>query len=634
MKKKNVLLLLSLLPSLFLVSCNSDADDSSNNGSSSSIAEQITFDAPSSFNLKLNQSDYAFADEISVSKDGEEIEFSLDTTKIDFANAGQYSLIVKAGNASKEIPVYVYGMPTITCTLTKTTFQYQEKSQVKNGFSAKDSFGNDLDVEIRYKTDAIGIVSLGEQEVTASATDAAGNVVSLEATVTIEKGIDIHVNDLTVDLSDPENFVISRDDSLSKYTNAHLAYNGKLLADNEFLLGYKIAKSYLKSIGIGTYTMNFVCEEGYTTFNLTITDKEEAKVIFDLSYDNEIFLEGDTKLPDIAIQDEDSYQNLVFEYSLTKDGVDFQIDDESFLPAGEYSYSVDVKRGDAVLKNAKVDFAVYNEVDYYCLPSKAMEHFTFASDFETSYDAEKDAIKVVLPMTRGDVTFSFGSKLSMLAKAAGRNSFNAEFLYGENSSNISEFWYTTTSKSWYAQTLDTTSNTVSLSCPIDYFTKTARSIETLFRPSSSASGTATIYITKLSFGEEPFAPLAFKTTIKKNSDGTYHWESRYEDTVLACIHKDAIAKAKNEGKTKLKMTFVNNGYSGDSINARIGTIAYDSQNVSENLTYREDTSWVATTDNKLEYSLSSFEEGESLVVGMSGRPKNTKMNFQVSVAFE
>lgn len=190
------------------------------------------------------------------------------------------------------------------------------------------------------------------------------------------------IADFTLDLLNPENQLVP----YGVYTNAHLSLEGKTLSDSEFLLGSKIAKSYLKALGPreAPYVFSFTSDQGSDSFNLTLTDAADLQLKVDDSLNGSTFEEGAIALGDFVQIAEDSYQRITLDYTLEKDGVSIPL--ASSYTAGNYAYNCSISREGKFVKKLSASFAVLTSSAYFdfCLEPKNLVSYLSTSDGASS----------------------------------------------------------------------------------------------------------------------------------------------------------------------------------------------------------------------------------------------------------
>lgn len=122
---------------------------------------------------------------------------------------------------------------------------------------------------------------------------------SMEETVAKE----ISIPTLTVDLYDPENKVAVSETEPSVVVDG----DGRTLTEKEWLLNSKFSKSYIRSLGVGTYTFQYSSAKEYGTITLVITDKEQPNYVFYFEMDEMVEYDSMPLLPKL-VQNPDSYQ--------------------------------------------------------------------------------------------------------------------------------------------------------------------------------------------------------------------------------------------------------------------------------------------------------------------------------------
>lgn len=352
---------------------NAPSHDSSSCSEASSIASNYQLTAPDFFAVKTNETSFDFTKGVYLRHNGKKIRYSIDTSAVDFTQVGQYVSVIKTADESfhQTVPVRVYAKPSIRGNLENPSFEYAKRYDITKNFSCVDSFGEPLTIQAEYEADSMGRIASTGVTVHLTSVDAAGNVASFYAhDVRLTNMVTPKIADLTLDLASPENEI----PEAKNYTNPRVACENHILNDHEWLLGSKISKRYLKSLGTGSHEFVFSCLEGYSSFVVTITDQKKPAIIYDLSYDGAEVLEGTLSLSPFALQSEDSYQNLEITYALTRNGE--ATDVREALPTGKYVYSALIRRGGETIETKSISFAVLALCDYH----SSVSHL-FASDY-------------------------------------------------------------------------------------------------------------------------------------------------------------------------------------------------------------------------------------------------------------
>ena len=113
----------------------------------------------------------------------------------------------------------------------------------------------------------------------------------------------IEIPQLTVDLQSPENKVQVPAEEPSKVFDG----DGQQLSDSQWLMNSKFAKSYIQSLGAGSYTFTYESATATGTIHLTVTDAERPDYVFSgeipeiVAYLDALFLPR-------LVKEQDSYQ--------------------------------------------------------------------------------------------------------------------------------------------------------------------------------------------------------------------------------------------------------------------------------------------------------------------------------------
>ncbi|MBQ6831397.1 MAG: hypothetical protein IJO28_02060 [Oscillospiraceae bacterium] len=113
----------------------------------------------------------------------------------------------------------------------------------------------------------------------------------------------IDIPQVTVDLQNPENKVDVPVQESSKVFDE----NGQQLSDNEWLLNSKFAKSYIQSLGAGSYTFTYESAAATGTIYLTVTDEEKPNYVFSTDIPQTVDYLNSLFLPRL-VKEQDSYQ--------------------------------------------------------------------------------------------------------------------------------------------------------------------------------------------------------------------------------------------------------------------------------------------------------------------------------------
>lgn len=113
----------------------------------------------------------------------------------------------------------------------------------------------------------------------------------------------IQIPEVTVDLQSPENKVQVPAEEPSKVMDA----SGQQLSDAQWLMNSKFSKSYIQSLGTGSYTFTYESAASTGTIHLTITDEEKPNYVFSEEIPQTVAFLDSLFLPRL-VKEQDSYQ--------------------------------------------------------------------------------------------------------------------------------------------------------------------------------------------------------------------------------------------------------------------------------------------------------------------------------------
>ena len=122
---------------------------------------------------------------------------------------------------------------------------------------------------------------------------------------------EIMIQPITVDLFDPENRV----EGLNPNEESTVTDSaGNVLSDSQWLLNSKFSKSYVASLGIGTYTYQYRSESKYGTITLIVADSKAPNYVWDFemkknSAGETILYKDDEVLFPLLNKEQDSFQS-------------------------------------------------------------------------------------------------------------------------------------------------------------------------------------------------------------------------------------------------------------------------------------------------------------------------------------
>lgn len=151
----------------------------------------------------------------------------------------------------------------------------------------------------------------------------------------------IQIPQVTVDLQSPENKVEVPADELSQVFDQA----GQQLSDDEWLMNSKFAKSYIQSLGAGSYTFTYESATSTGTIHLTITDEEKPNYVFSKEIPQTVAFLDSLFLPRL-VKEQDSYQEdyaVSYQLSCAETAVELLEKPEGFqteaLNAGDYVWT-------------------------------------------------------------------------------------------------------------------------------------------------------------------------------------------------------------------------------------------------------------------------------------------------------
>ena len=113
----------------------------------------------------------------------------------------------------------------------------------------------------------------------------------------------LQIPEVVVDLQSPENKVQVPAEEPSKVMDA----SGQQLSDAQWLMNSKFSKSYIQSLGTGSYTFTYESAASTGTIRLTITDKEKPNYVFSEEIPQTVAYLDSVFLPRL-VKEQDSYQ--------------------------------------------------------------------------------------------------------------------------------------------------------------------------------------------------------------------------------------------------------------------------------------------------------------------------------------
>ena len=160
----------------------------------------------------------------------------------------------------------------------------------------------------------------------------------------------IQIPEVTVDLQSPENKVQVPAEEPSKVMDA----SGQQLSDAQWLMNSKFSKSYIQSLGAGSYTFTYESAASTGTIHLTITDKEKPNYVFSSEIPQTVAFLDSLFLPRL-VKEQDSYQEdfeVSYQLSCAETAVELLEKPEGFqteaLNAGDYVWTATLTKDGTV----------------------------------------------------------------------------------------------------------------------------------------------------------------------------------------------------------------------------------------------------------------------------------------------
>lgn len=365
----------------------------------------------------------------------------------------------------------------LTITVNKSELTYSEIGNASSaGLKVCNENGESMKVRLVSEIkDALGRIAYGEKTLKYEVLDKDGNILIAftRKVVVTEKNRPTYESQ-SCDLSEIKLDYAQKDDygiDLGYTELQSIIYNGTVLTEDEYtvqVLDENVALSqkavfingsFLQNLGAGIYDFEIVTSFGYNNYQLTVTDAEKARYIFDGSLDeNYIITDPEYVLPLITTA-ENCYQNFEAEYALLYDGKKV----EDVTKDGEYIYRVTVKKQG--FENETKDFAFYylNEknknvfidpmisaqyMDNYSV--KELSTLSFVENEERSYYLQK----VKSAYSRSLNSFSINPAVLRDAIAQGLTNISVDVKVADDSelSQVEVMFYTMGDVIWQSTT--------------------------------------------------------------------------------------------------------------------------------------------------------------------------------------
>lgn len=380
-----------------------------------------SFEGIEDIHLSQSATEYDFSEGVTGFKDLKEAEFQVDASAVKFGTAGKYEITYSIENYKQTANVYIYGMPEFTVTSSTITYaEAQTESGLKSGVTAKDTFGNALEIKVTQKiaAGAGGYIEYGNHTVKYTATDKVGNTKEYEREVTVSDADKPQYEEFAIDLLD-----IDVSKNLGNVELISIKFDNEPMQAGEYTFagGYlAFSSEFVLQQELGKHTVFLATSAGYGEMVWNLTDAQPADFAIDVSdmgYSNQL------SIPKAQLLS--NQRNITFEYVL-KDGqgkVCGLTDDGetlSFIPGlgTDFTLTVNAKRGTESAGSEEFDFKVYDDVYAWVTNANEKKNNVFvkpdylgAYSEEQAYEGDKGSyyIKNQTEQDRGNVAINLKS---------------------------------------------------------------------------------------------------------------------------------------------------------------------------------------------------------------------------------
>lgn len=326
---------------------------------------------------------YDFLSGVTGTKNGENTDVSVDSSKVVFGTAGSYEVTYTCGDKTATATVRIYGTPVITGNTTIEVIWADMLDLSNTGLTAKDSFGTALTVTVEgtIARDNYGRIAYGDQEVSFVATDKVGNKASVDGIVKVigqpsveGKSTDLAAPEISLDLAG-KNFSVLR-------------LNGELVSSSNYTVNRGVLtlnEDYVATLSVGNNVFDIQFEDGYCDWTVTVTDEQAPTYTLPETVAAQIPANEVYGFPSISGE---SYQRIDVKYYI--DDVEISDFDQTFTEeaVGEHKYGIKMFRNDSEIEGAGKEFAfsVLTQQAYYSRPIEGEEMASlFISAAPSSY---------------------------------------------------------------------------------------------------------------------------------------------------------------------------------------------------------------------------------------------------------
>ena len=219
----------------------------------------------------------------------------VDLSQVIFGTPGTYPITYSYGTSSVDKTVYIYGTPTIEGQSSLEVAFSKASKEIFNGLTAKDTFGNLLDLQIIDNggmIDADGSYNVGTFSVKMIAVDRAGQSfiftrsveVTEEKNPTLLESYSFDVNEenfsFTLEEADGKNFIGVSFGGKTVPSKMITVSNNTFTVDNDFFYQYLLNESLVADLINGDeYKMNVITNKGKSQADFYLKDNQD--VVYD-----------------------------------------------------------------------------------------------------------------------------------------------------------------------------------------------------------------------------------------------------------------------------------------------------------------------------------------------------------------
>lgn len=324
-----------------------------------------SFEGVQDVHLAKSATEYDFAEGVTGFKDLAATEFTVDASGVQFGTAGKYEVIYKIDSYEARATVYIYDMPVFEQTSSEISYaDAQTDDGLKKGITAKDTFGNSLEITVKQGISAGsgGYIEYGKHNVVYTATDRVGNVAEYTREVTVSEADRPQFAAITIDLADIEVAT-----EIGGGTLVKILFDGEELAKGDYTFTNGIlafSSEFILKQELGEHELFIATSAGYASTKLNLTDALPADFTINVS---DMEYQESVALPKAQLNG--NQRNITFEYVLKgADGTAYSLTDAgetlTFAPGAEkdFSFTVNAKRGTEPAGSKSFDFQIFDDV--------------------------------------------------------------------------------------------------------------------------------------------------------------------------------------------------------------------------------------------------------------------------------